>query len=381
MSGPLSGIRVVELAGLGPAPFCGMTLADLGAEVIRVDRADVVVGDHTSSTKHDLHNRGKRSIGVNLKTPGAVDVVLDLAGTAEILIEGFRPGVTERLGVGPAECLARNTALVYGRVTGWGQEGPIVFTAGHDIDYIALSGVLHAVGPADRPIPPLNLIGDYGGGGMLLALGVMAALLHARETGEGQVVDAAMLDGAALLTTSHHGLIAEGIWAANRRESNLLDGGAPFYAAYETSDGRHMAVGALEPQFYAELLDGLGLEPGDLSAQTDHSGWPALRDLFAEKFLERTRDEWADHFEGTDACVAPVLSMEEAPNHPHNRSRGTFVEVADVTQPAPAPRFSTTPAAISGGPSVPGADTDSILDQLGYSSSQIGMLRSTGAVA
>lgn len=381
MSGPLSGIRVVELAGLGPAPFCGMVLADLGAEVVRVDRADVVVGDHTSSTKHDLHNRGKRSIGVNLKTPGAVDVVLDLAGTAEILIEGFRPGVTERLGVGPAECLARNTALVYGRVTGWGQEGPIAFTAGHDIDYIALSGVLHAVGPADRPIPPLNLIGDYGGGGMLLALGVMAALLHARETGEGQVVDAAMLDGAALLTTSHHGLIAEGIWTASRRESNPLDGGAPFYAAYETSDGRHMAVGALEPQFYAELLEGLGLEPGDLPAQTDHSGWPALRDLFAEKFLERTRDEWADHFEGTDACVAPVLSMEEAPNHPHNRSRGTFVEVADVTQPAPAPRFSTTPAAISGGPSVPGADTDSILDQLGYSSSQIGMLRSTGAVA
>jgi len=381
MSGPLSGIRVVELAGLGPAPFCGMALADLGAEVIRVDRADVVVGDHTSRTKHDLHNRGKRSIGVNLKTPGAVDVVLDLAGTAEILIEGFRPGVTERLGVGPAECLARNTALVYGRVTGWGQEGPIAFTAGHDIDYIALSGVLHAVGPADRPIPPLNLIGDYGGGGMLLALGVMAALLHARATGEGQIVDAAMLDGAALLTTSHHGLMAEGIWAASRRESNPLDGGAPFYAAYETSDGRHMAVGALEPQFYAELLEGLGLEPGDLPAQTDHSGWPALRDLFAEKFLERTRDEWADHFEGTDACVAPVLSMEEAPNHPHNRSRGTFVEVADVTQPAPAPRFSTTPAAISGGPSVPGADTDSILDQLGYSSTQIGMLRSSGAVA
>lgn len=381
MPGPLSGIRVVELAGLGPAPFCGMVLADLGAEVVRVDRADVVVGDHTSSTKHDLHNRGKRSIGINLKTPGAVDVVLDLAGTAEILIEGFRPGVTERLGVGPAECLARNTALVYGRVTGWGQEGPIALTAGHDIDYIALSGVLHAVGPVDRPIPPLNLIGDYGGGGMLLALGVMAALLHARETGQGQVVDAAMLDGAALLTTSHHGLIAEGRWAASRRESNPLDGGAPFYAAYETSDGRHMAVGALEPQFYAELLEGLGLEPGDLPAQTDRAGWPALRDVFAEKFLERTRDEWADHFEGTDACVAPVLSMEEAPNHPHNRSRGTFVEVADVTQPAPAPRFSTTPAAISSGPSVPGADTDSILDQLGYSSSQIGMLRSTGAVA
>ena len=381
MSGPLSGIRVVELAGLGPAPFCGMALADLGAEVVRVDRADVVVGNHTSGTRHDLHNRGKRSIGINLKTPGAVDVVLDLAGTAEILIEGFRPGVMERLGVGPAECLARNPALVYGRVTGWGQEGPIASTAGHDIDYIALSGVLHAVGPADRPIPPLNLVGDFGGGGMLLAFGVMAARIHALETGEGQIVDAAMLDGAALLTTSHHGLIAEGIWAASRRESNPLDGGAPFYSTYETSDGRHMAVGALEPQFYAELLDGLGLEPGDLPAQTDRSGWPALRDVFSAKFLERTRDEWTSHFEGTDACVAPVLSMEEAPNHPHNRSRGTFVEVADVTQPAPAPRFSTTPAATSGGPSVPGADTDSILGQLGYSSRQIGMLRSTGAVA
>lgn len=381
MSGPLSEVRVVELAGLGPAPFCGMVLSDLGAEVIRVDRADGVVGGHTSRTRYDVHNRGKRSIGINLKTPGAVDVALDLVATAEILIEGFRPGVTERLGIGPAECLARNTALVYGRVTGWGQEGPIASTAGHDIDYIALSGALHAVGPAERPIPPLNLIGDYGGGGMLLALGVVAALLHARATGEGQIVDAAMVDGSALLMASHHGLVAEGTWAASRRESNLLDGGAPFYAIYETSDGRHMAVGALEPQFYAELLDGLDLEPGDLPAQTVRRGWPALREVFVAKFLERTRDEWADHFEGSDACVAPVLSMDDAPNHPHNRSRGTFVKIDDVTQPAPAPRFSATPGALSGGPSIPGADTDSILDQLGYSSSQIGMLRSSGAVA
>lgn len=381
MSGPLSGIRVIELAGLGPAPFCGMVLSDLGAEVVRVDRADVVSGDHTSRTQHDLHNRGKRSIGINLKTPLAIDVVLDLVDAAEILIEGFRPGVTERLGIGPAECLARNTALVYGRVTGWGQDGPIALTAGHDIDYIALSGVLHAVGPSKRPIPPLNLIGDYGGGGMLLALGVVTALLHARESGEGQIVDAAMLDGAALLTTSHHGLIAEGIWAAGRRESNLLDGGAPFYATYETSDGGYVAVGALEPQFYAKLLDRLDLDPGGLPAQTDRSGWPVLRDAFAAKFMERTRDDWAAHFEGSDACVAPVLSMEEAPNHPQNRSRGTFIEIDHVTQPAPAPRFSTTMPTVSTGPSVPGADTDSILDELGYNSDRIGMLRSSGVVA
>jgi alpha-methylacyl-CoA racemase len=381
MTGPLSQVRVIELAGLGPAPFCGMVLADLGAEVIRIDRADGVVGEHTSRTKYDLHNRGKRSIGINLKTPGAVEVALDLVETAEILIEGFRPGVMERLGIGPAECLARNAALVYGRVTGWGQKGLFASTAGHDIGYIALSGVLHAVGPAERPIPPLNLIGDYGGGGMLLGLGVVAALLSARATGEGQIVDAAMVDGSALLMASHHGLVAEGVWTASTRESNLLDGGAPFYAIYETSDGRFMAVGALEPQFYAELIDGLALEPGDLPAQTDRAGWPVLREVFTARFLEKTREEWADHFEGTDACVAPVLSMEEAPNHPHHRSRGAFVEVDDVTQPAPAPRFSTTMPTVSSGPSIPGADTDSILDQLGYNSSQIGMLRSSGAVA
>ncbi len=380
MPGPLSGVRVVELAGLGPAPFCGMVLCDLGAEVVRVDRVDIAVGDHTSSSRHDLHNRGKQSIGLNLKTPDAVEVVLGLVETADILIEGFRPGVTERLGIGPAQCLAANTALVYGRVTGWGQDGPLASAAGHDIDYIALSGVLHSVGPAERPIPPLNLVGDYGGGGMLLALGVMAALVHARESNEGQIVDAAMVDGSALLTTSHHGLIAEGVWASAQRESNPLDGGAPFYATYRTSDGRHMAVGALEPRFYAKLLDRLGLEPADLPVQTDRSGWPELREVFAARFLEKTRDEWTEHFENTDACVAPVLSMEEAPGHPHNRSRETFIVIDDVTQPAPAPRFSTTVPTVSSGPSVPGADTDTILDQLGYSSRKISMLRSSGAV-
>ena len=384
MPGPLSSIRVIELAGLGPAPFCGMVLADLGADVVRVDRADAVVGRHTSSTRYDLHNRGKRSIGVNLKAldaaADAVEVVLRLVETAEALIEGFRPRVTERLGVGPAPCLARNTALVYGRMTGWGQDGPLSSTAGHDIDYIALSGALHSVGPDERPVPPLNLVGDYGGGGMLLALGVVSAVLNARDTGVGQVVDAAMVDGSALLTTSHHGLMAEGAWTA-KRESNLLDGGAPFYSTYETADAERMAVGALEPQFFAELLDKLDLDPEDLPAQSDRAGWPRLREVLAIRFKERTRDAWADHFEGSDACVAPILSLEEAPQHPHNRARGTFVDVDGVTQPSPAPRFSETPAEKSAGPVVPGTDTEDVLKELGYSPAQIGMLRKSGAVA
>ncbi len=380
MPGPLADVRVVELAGMGPAPFCGMTLADLGAEVIRVDRADVVVGDQTTRTRYDLHNRGKRSIGVDLKKPGAAELILDMVGAADVLIEGFRPGVTERLGIGPAECLARNTRLVLGRVTGWGQAGPLAARAGHDIDYIALSGVLSAVGSSEQPIPPLNLVGDYGGGGMLLAVGVLAALLHARSTGVGQVVDAAMIDGSALLMASHHGLMAEGLWSTNRG-ANLLDGAAPFYTTYETSDGEHMAVGAIEPQFYAELLEGLGLDGIDVPAQTDRESWPTLREILAARFIERTRDEWAGHFEGTDACVAPVLSMEEAPNHPHSMARGTFVEVDGVVQPGPAPRFSSTAPSAPGGPSIPCADTVTILGEMGYSSTQIGMLRSTGAVA
>lgn len=380
MPGPLADVHVIELAGLGPAPFCGMVLADLGADVIRVDRADEVVGHHTSRTRYDLHNRGKRSIGINLKKAGAAELILDMVGGADALIEGFRPGVTERLGIGPAECLARNTRLVLGRVTGWGQNGPLAASAGHDIDYIALSGALGAVGPSERPIPPLNLVGDFGGGGMLLVIGVLAALLHARATGSGQVVDAAIVDGSALLMTSHHGFMAEGWWAPER-EANPLDGAAPYYTTYETLDGEHMAVGAIEPQFYASLLHGLELTEDDAPAQSDRESWPILREILAAKFIEGTRDEWANRFEGTDACVAPVLSMEEAPKHAHNVARGLFSDVEGVLQPGPAPRFSSTVTADPSGPSIPGADTDSILEDLGFGSSQIGMLRSTGVVA
>jgi alpha-methylacyl-CoA racemase len=380
MTGPLTGVTVVEMAGLGPTPFCGMVLADLGADVVRVDRAAAVVGGHTASTRHDLHNRGKRSIGVDLKNEAGAEVVVRLAGAAHALIEGFRPGVMERLDVGPARCLAANPALVYGRMTGFGQEGPYSAMAGHDIDYIALSGALHAIGPEEEPVPPLNLVGDFGGGGMLLALGVLAALIHARATGKGQVVDAAMVDGSALLTTSHHGHLAGGWWQDSRR-SNLLDGGAPFYSVYPTSDGGHVAVGALEPQFFAALLDGLGLDRGAVPRQGDREGWSEMRRIFAERFATETRDHWAELFAGSDACVAPVLGLEEAPRHPHNQARETFVTVDGVIQPGPAPRFTEARPTVRSGPVAPGADTDDVLDGLGYTREQIVRLRESGAVA
>jgi len=357
-----------------------MVLADLGAQVIRVDRADQVVGGHTSSTRHDLHNRGKLSIGVDLKKAEAVEVVLRLVGTAELFLEGYRPGVTERLGIGPADCLARNPALVYGRMTGWGQDGPLAQVAGHDIDYIALSGALGSIGTKDTPVPPLNLVGDYGGGGMLLAVGLLAALISARTTGMGQVVDAAMVDGSALLTTAVHGYMAEGSWTTER-SANLLDGGAPFYSVYETADRRHVAVGALEPQFYAALLAGLEIAADSLGAQSDREGWPEMRAVFASRFLERSRDEWVERFAGVDACVAPVLSLDEAPHHPHNRYRGTFIDVEGVNQPGPGPRFSVTPNARPGSPSFPGQDTDWVLEALGFSQDQAIRLRRVGAVA
>lgn len=379
MTGPLTGLRVVELAGLGPAPFCGMLLADMGAEVIRVERTGSAADWLISDSAHDLLNRGKRSMTLDLKARGAGDVVLDLVGISHALIEGYRPGVAERLGIGPEECLARNPTLVYGRMTGWGQDGPLSAAAGHDIDYIALSGVLHSIGDKESPAPPLNLVGDFGGGGMLAALGVVAALLAARDGGRGQVVDSAMVDGSALLTTSHHGYMADGWWAPER-ESNLLDGGAPFYATYETSDGRHVAVGALEPRFYAELLAGLEIDPDALPPQMDRTGWPRIRQELADAFRQRTRDEWAAHFAGTDACVAPVLSMSEAPAHPHNRERGTFIEVGGVRQPAPAPRFSGSPRVVPSSPPDPGADTGAILELLGYSADRIGKLRGSGAI-
>jgi alpha-methylacyl-CoA racemase len=378
--GPLQGIRVVELAGLGPTPFCGMVLADLGADVVRVDRADQVVGCHTSSTRYDLHNRGKSSIGVDLKRDQGMEVVLRLVEIAHALIEGFRPGVTERLGVGPAQVLARNPAVVYGRMTGWGQEGPLASSAGHDIDYIALSGALHAIGTPDTPILPLNLVGDFGGGGMLLVVGLLAALLHARSTGEGQVVDASMVEGSALLTTSMHGYMAEGTWTTPRA-SNLLDGGAPFYSVYETADHKHMAVGALEPRFYGSLLEGLGIDPDLLGEQSDRGGWPEMREAFATRFRERSRDEWAEHFEGLDACVAPVLDAGEAPGHRHNRERAVFVDVEGVIQPGPSPRFSGTPTATPAEPSFPGRDTDRVLEALGFGQVETSKLRQVGAVA
>jgi len=381
MTGPLQGMKVVEIAAVGPAPFCGMVLADLGADVVRVDRADAVTGGHTSSTKNDLMCRGKRSIGVDLKHEDGVSVVLRLVEGADALIEGFRPGVTERLGIGPAPCLARNASLVYGRMTGWGQNGPLSERAGHDIDYIALSGALAAMGPAETPLPPLNLVGDFGGGGMLLAVGILAAALHARETGQGQVVDAAMVEGSALLTTAMHGHIAEGWWESGRRAANLLDGGAPFYAVYETADGRHIAVGALEPQFFAALLEGLGIDQESLPSQGDRDGWPKIKATLAAKFASRTRDEWAEHFAQIDACVAPVLDATEAPGHSHNLAREVFIEVDGVTQPAPGPRFSVTAVPAPAGPGYPGRDTDLVLTTLGYTETETSMLRRVGAVA
>jgi alpha-methylacyl-CoA racemase len=392
MAGPLTGLKVTEISALGPAPFCGMVLADLGADVVRVDRADTAIAGHAEDLplpgggsqipgRHDLMGRGKRSIAVDLKQEAGVEVVLRLVEGADALIEGFRPGVAERLGIGPAACLARNPGLTYGRMTGWGQEGPLAARAGHDIDYIALSGALAAIGPEDRPVPPLNLVGDFGGGGMLLAVGVLAGVISARETGEGQVVDAAMVDGSALLTAAMHGHIAEGWWDPTTRQSNLLDGGAPFYAVYETSGGGHVAVGALEPQFYETLLEGLGLADDSLPDRMDRSAWPAIRSAFASRFLERSRDEWADRFSGVDACVAPVLDAAEAPRHPHNLARSVFVEVDGVVQPSPAPRFDRTPAAIPGVPPFPGRDTDEVLSGLGFSQEEASMLRRVGAVA
>ena len=375
MPGPLEGVRVVELAGIGPAPFCGMILADLGAEVVRVDRPE-----RAGTPDTDPLNRGKKSIAADLKSPDASGVVLRLVEMSDVLIEGFRPGVAERLGVGPAECHARNPRLVYGRMTGWGQDGLLAETAGHDIDYIALSGALASIGPASDPVVPLNLVGDFGGGGMLLAVGVLAALTAARSGAPGQVVDAAMVDGSALLMAFHWGFLARGVWSP-RREDNFLDGAAPWYTVYRTADGKHVAVGAIEPQFYAELLRVLGLKDVDLPDQHDRSGWPELRDRFGAIFATRTRDEWEDAFRGVDACVAPVLDMTEAPAHPHNRARETFIDIDGVIQPAPAPRFGGTPTGRPDAPPATGRDTDEVLSWLGYMHAEIGKLRSTGAVA
>lgn len=353
MAGPLAGCRVVEMAGIGPGPFCGMVLADLGADVLRVDRPGAAL------PAQDVVARGRRVIGLDLKADTGRAQCLELIARADALIEGFRPGVMERLGLGPAECHARNPRLVYGRMTGWGQEGPWAKVAGHDINYIALTGALWSMGRrGERPPPPLNLVGDYGGGGMLLAIGILAALLDARSSGKGQVVDAAMTDGAATLMSPFYGLHASGRWK-NEREANRLDGACPYYDTYECADGRFVAVGALEPQFFALLVKGLGLDPADFANREDPAAWPAMKRQFAAIFRTRTRDEWAAAFDGTDACVAPVLDLAEAPRHPHNQARATFIEADGVTRPAASPRFSRTPAAQS--PAATGADYDSVL--------------------
>jgi alpha-methylacyl-CoA racemase len=363
--GPLQGVRVVEFAGLGPGPFCGMLLADLGADVVRIDRPGARGGLIGALGSTSLLDRGKRSIALDLKDPADVEVVRALIRRSDVLLEGFRPGVMERLGLGPEEALAANPALVYGRMTGWGQTGPLAPTAGHDIGYIALTGALGASGrPDERPAPPLNLLGDFGGGGVFLALGALAALVHARATGEGQVVDAAIVDGTAVLTTMIHGMLDAGVWR-DRRGVNLLDTGAPFYDVYRCADGQFLAVGALEEQFYAALLNGLGLAGDEtLPDRTDPRQWPVLRERFTQAFASRTRAEWWAVFEGTDACVAPVWSLLEATTDPHNVERGVFVEVDGRVQPDVAPRFSVTPGAVGRVPQ-PGEHSAEIRAELG----------------
>jgi len=379
--GPLDGVRIIELAGLGPGPFCAMMLADMGADVIRVDRAASVRGGDPSVPPADAMGRGRRSIGIDLKSDDGVEAVMRLVEGADGLIEGFRPGVTERLGIGPDECLARNPRLAYGRMTGWGQDGPYASTAGHDINYIALAGALEPIGRrGENPVPPLNLIGDFGGGGMYLAFGMVCAILEARSSGRGQVIDAAMVDGAASLTTFFHGFRAMGVWD-DERGTNLLDTGAHFYDVYETSDEKYVSIGSIEPQFYAELREKLGLDDPKWDQQMSRTAWPELKDEIAAIFKTRTRDEWCELIEGSDVCFAPVLSMGEAPTHPHNEFRGTFVEVNGVVQPRPAPRFSRTDSKLDRPPAHIGQHTEEVLADLGYGIDEIASLRDSGAVA
>jgi alpha-methylacyl-CoA racemase len=378
--GPLAGVKIVEMAGVGPVPFAGMLLADMGADVVRIDRKPVGKGDAFDALAGGARlDRGRRSIALDLKKPDALAVALELAAGADALIEGFRPGVMERLGLGPDVCLARNPRLVYGRVTGWGQEGPLAATAGHDIDYIALTGALHAIGGREAPVPPLNLLGDFGGGAMFLAFGIVCALVEARGSGRGQVVDAAMTDGVGLLMAMTYKLKAQGLWRGER-QANALDGGAPFYGVYRCADGKWVAVGALEPQFFAALVEKLGFEAGAFADRWDPRVWPAMRARLEAAFAQRPRDEWTTLFGDSDACVAPVLDLDEAPRHPHNLARRAFVEVDGAPQPAPAPRFSRTPAEIGRPPARQGEHGEAILRERGFSAAQIEALKRAGAL-
>ena len=379
--GPLSAFTIVELAGIGPGPMGAMMLGDMGADVIRVDRAGDAAAGPLVKGQHDVHGRSRRSIAVDLRKEEGQEVVRRLAARADGLIDPFRPGVAERLNIGPDRCLALNERLVYCRMTGWGQHGPLARAAGHDINYIALTGLLSAIGrQGDKPVPPLNLVGDFGGGGMLLAFGMVCGLLDAQRSGKGQVVDVAMTDGAALLFGAIAGLHASGYWT-DERGANLLDSGAPFYDVYETSDGRYVSVGSIEPQFYRLLLDKLGLEGIELPAQMDRSHWPALKERFAAIFKTRTRDDWCRIMEGTDVCFAPVLGIGEAPGHPHNQARQAYVNVEGAWQAAPAPRFSRTPPAVRGVAPERGEQTSEVLALAGYSAREMDALRASGAVS
>ncbi len=379
-SGPLVGYKVIELAGIGPNPMCAMMLADMGAEVIRVDRVTDAGLGIAMDAKFSVLDRGRRSIAVDLKQPAGVELVLRLAASADALIEGFRPGVTERLGLGPDECWKRNPKLVYGRVTGWGQFGPLAKAAGHDVNYISLTGAAYAIGKADAPpTPPLNLVGDFGGGGMLLAVGVLAALLEAQKSGKGQVVDAAMTDGASILMAALYGMHASGLFT-DEREANILDGGAHFYDTYETKDGKYISIASIETKFYEEFQQRTGFSDPGNKDHRDRTRWASRAEDMKALFLTKTRDEWCAALEGTDVCFGPVLSMSEAPKHPHNVARQTFVEVGGVTQPAPAPRFSRTPGEIQKAPSKDGADTEAVLKDWGFSADEIGKLKANRTV-
>ena len=374
--GPLKGIRIIELGGIGPVPFCATLLADLGADVVRIDRLERA----GTGARFDVLTRSRPSVGVDLKSPEGVEAILRLVERADALMEGFRPGVTERLGLGPDVCLTRNPRLVYARMTGWGQSGPLSETAGHDINYIALTGALHSIRRAgQRPVPPLALVGDYGGGALYLAVGILAGILEARDSGTGQVVDSAMVEGASNLMNDYYGLYAAGSWTAEPG-TNTEDSGAPFYDVYETSDGKYVSVGSIEPQFYAELIEKMGLAGEDLPEQNDRAQWPTMKKRFEEVFRSKTRQQWCDIMEGSDVCFAPVLSMEEAPNHPQNVARKTFVEIDGVIQPAPAPRFSRTVPEISQPPAEVGADTEGTLRSWGFSGEEIGRLIEANAI-
>jgi len=383
--GPLTGLRVIELASIGPGPLCAMLLADLGADVIRIDRVEpsgLGVPSDANDTKFEVTGRNRRSVALDIKQPAGRDAALRLIDRADVLIEGWRPGVAERLGMGPEVCHARNPGLVFGRMTGFGQDGPMAQAAGHDLNYIALTGALHAIGtagPGGKPVPPLNLVGDYGGGALYLAFGLLAAIFERSRSGKGQVVDAAMVDGVGSLMSIFHGMIASGRWDASQREANILDGGAPFYDTYATSDGKWVSIGPIEPKFFAELVERIGLDTSYIKRQYDRRCWPELRADITRIFKTKTRDEWAALLEGTDACFAPVLTVPEAYGHRHAQARGGFIEVGGLKQPAPAPRFSRSQPAAPRPPVAIGAQTDAVLQEAGFSAAEIQALRAGGA--